>query len=62
MDHMFEMRRKWVYFHIACKKSQFKLFVHLSKKCNLFTSVLTDGIAAQATSSAKPKTVVLVSL
>lgn len=40
----------------------FKLFVHLTKKCNLFTSVLPEETAAQATRSAKPKTDVLVSL
>lgn len=40
----------------------FKFFVHLTKKCNLFTSVLPEETAAQATRSAKPKTDVLVSL
>lgn len=66
MDHsccMFEMRQKKVVLFIACKKSFFfKLFLHLTKKCNLFTSVLPEGTAAQATRSAEPKTDVLVSL
>lgn len=51
------------YFDILhVRNLMFKLFVYLTKKCNLFTSVLPDWIDAQATCSTKPKKDVLVSI